>query len=164
MKKLILVLIALSVAFSFVACKSENTEPSGLEGSLEDILDKIYETAELDDSFKRFVEEGLMVQEITEENIKYHLGVEEMEYEEAIASEPIMQPGAYSLCLVRAKEGADIEQMKADIKKNVDPRKWICVGVDEENVIVDNIGDVIFLVMSNTNAQELHQAFLALKD
>ena len=75
-----------------------------------------------------------------------------------------MSPGAYSLCLVRVKEGTDIEQMKKDIKENVDPMKWICVGVDKENVIVDSIDDVIFLVMSNTNAQQMHEAFLALKD
>ncbi|HBN86101.1 MAG TPA: hypothetical protein DDZ89_19925 [Clostridiales bacterium] len=167
MKKLLMVLLALTVVFSFAACKTEgneNKEPSILEGSLEDILAKIYETADLEESDKNFIKEGLQTQEIPADNTKYFLGKEGMEFEEAIASEPIMSPGAYSLCLVRVKEGTDIEQMKKDIKENVDPMKWICVGVDKENVIVDSIDDVIFLVMSNTNAQQMHEAFLALKD
>ncbi|MDI9488487.1 MAG: hypothetical protein QM222_04050, partial [Bacillota bacterium] len=65
--------------------------------------------------------------------------------------------------LVRAKEGADIEKIKTDIKDNVNPMKWVCVGVSEENVIVDSIGDIIFLVMSDNQAQALHNAFLALE-
>jgi hypothetical protein len=42
--------------------------------------------------------------------------------------------------------------------------KWVCVGVDPDNVIVDSIGDVVILIMSDDNAQALHQAFLALQD
>jgi hypothetical protein len=74
-----------------------------------------------------------------------------------------MSTSAYSLCLVRVKDGADIEKMKTDIKDNVDPMKWICVGVDPQNVIVDNIGDVIFLLMSNFETQELYDSFLSLE-
>ena len=57
MKKLLMVLLALTVVFSFAACKTEgneNKEPSILEGSLEDILAKIYETADLEESDKKF--------------------------------------------------------------------------------------------------------------
>lgn len=167
MRKILMVLLALTVVFSFAACKSDNNqnkEPGILEGSLEDILAKIYETADLEGDFKEYIKSGLQTSEIPADNTKYFLGKEGMEFEEAIASEPIMSPGAYSLCLVRVKEGADIEKMKTDIKENVDPRKWICVGVDPENVIVDSIDDVIFLVMSNEQAEALHEAFLALKD
>ena len=61
-----------------------------------------------------------------------------------------------------AKEGADIEQIKTAIKENVDPQKWICVGVDPEKIIVDNIGDIIILIMSDDQGEALHNAFLAL--
>jgi hypothetical protein len=74
-----------------------------------------------------------------------------------------MMPSAYSLCLVRVKEGADVEKIKAEIKENVDPMKWVCVGVDPANIIVDNIGDIIVLIMSDSHAQELHLAFRALE-
>jgi hypothetical protein len=168
MKRLFVLLATFLMIFSFAACGGTSSTPDGdgkgenLEGSLETILNKIYETAQVDDAFKDFIKNGLTTSPITSENIKYHLGLDELDYVEAIASEPMIQPGAYSLCLVRVKEGADIEKIKTDIKKNVDPRKWVCVGVDPNNVIVDNIGDVIFLVMSDDQAKPLHEAFLAL--
>lgn len=178
MKKLLLLLLALTLVFSFVACQSNpaNEDPNdknqdvetggsdNLEGSLEDILDKIYETAEVSDQFKEYMETGLQTTEITAERCEYYLGKEGIEFEEALASEPIMSPSAYELDLVRVKEGADIEQIKKDIKDNVKPMKWICVGVDPENVIVDSIGDLIILIMSDGEANALHDAFISLKN
>ena len=65
---------------------------------------------------------------------------------------------------MRVGEGTDIEQLKQDIKDNVNPQKWVCVGVDPDNIIVDSIGDIVILIMSDTDAQDLHQAFLSLKN
>ena len=169
MKKIKLLLLALILVIGFTACQSNDAGKNpvvnnNLEGSLESILDKIYEKAEVSDSMKDFIKEGLQVTEITAENAGYFLGKENVEFEAAIASEPMMSSSAYSLCLVRVKEGADIEKIKADIKENVDPRKWICVGVDPSNVIVDNIGDVVILIMSDEAGNALHDAFLQLKE
>lgn len=142
-----------------------NTEPADgvLEGSLEGILEKIYETADLSDSFKKYIGEGLQTTEITDERCEYHLGKAGIEFEEAIASVPIMMPSAYELDLVRVKEGADVEEIKKEIKENVDPRKWICVGIDPDNVIVDNIDDIIIVILSDNEGKALHEAFLALE-
>jgi len=35
--------------------------------------------------------------------------------------------------------------------------------VDPENIIVDNIGNVIIIIMSDYEGKALHEAFLALK-
>lgn len=168
MKKIQLIVMTLIMVLSFTACQPKGadagTGSNNLEGSLESILDKIYETADIDDSFKDFIKNGLQTTEIKSEDAAYFLGKEGIEFESAIASEPIMSSSAYSLCLVRVKEGADIEKIKTDIKENVDPRKWICVGVDPDNVIVDNIGDVVILIMSNSDGAALHDAFLNLKE
>ena len=168
MKKLHLILLTLLLVISFTACQSNDAdtnpiENNNLEGSLESILDKIYEKAEVSDPMKDFINEGLLITEITSENASYFLG-KEIEFEEAIASEPIMSTSAYSLCLVRVKEDADIEKIKTDIKNNVDPMKWVCVGVDPSNIIVDNIGDLVILIMSDDAASALHDAFLQLKE
>ncbi|NLJ90278.1 MAG: hypothetical protein GX323_05195 [Clostridiales bacterium] len=167
MKKLFLMTIILVAVISFTGCAKkvgdkETSNSGNLDGSLEDLINEIYATADLDSNFKEYVESGTMLVEVTEENAEYHLGKSDIEYEEALASEPQIQPGAYSLVLVRVKKDADVEAIKNEIKENVNPNKWICVGVAEENVIVDSIGDVIFLVMSDEQAQNLHEAFLAL--
>src|SRR5690554_4373399 len=169
MKKLLVLIVAVVTVFSLVACQSTvSNQPGGsdstsLEGSLEEIMEKIYDTTEVDDNFKEYIKSGLQTEEVTTERTEYFLGKAGIEFESAIASEPIMQPGAYSLVLLRVNEGADVEKIKTDIKENVDPMKWVCVGVQEENIIVDNIGDVVFLVMSDDQAKPLHEAFLALE-
>jgi len=172
MKKLLSFLFALTLVFSLAACKLGNPggQPAGndsqsqnMDGSLEEILEKIYSTAEVSDQFKEFAENGLLTNEITPDRTAYYLGKEDIEFEEAIASEPMMSTSAYTLCLVRVKEGADIEQIKKDIKENVDPMKWVCVGVDPDNIYVENIGDVVILIMSNEEGKALLDAFMALK-
>ena len=168
MKKILLIMLAIITIMGLVACsgtKDNSGKKSGnLEGSLEEIIEKIYETADLEDDFRDYVENGMIPEEVNAERAEYFLGKSDIEFEEALASEPMIQPGAYSLVLVRSKEGADIEKIKTDIKENVNPNKWICVGVSEENIIVDSIGDVIFLVMSDNGAKPLHEAFLALEN
>ena len=74
-----------------------------------------------------------------------------------------MTARAHSVCLVRLEDGADVEKAKAEILENVNPRKWICVGVDPENVKVANIGNLVILVMDNDNAQDFIDSFLALE-
>ena len=142
--------------------ETKESDPEYDENSLEGMLDRIYQTADLSAQFGEFIATGLLVTPITSENAGYHLGKEDIAFESAIASEPMMSTSAYSLCLIRVEEGTDIETVKTEIRDNVDPRKWICVGVDPDNVIVDSVGDVIILIMSDNEGEALHRAFLAL--
>lgn len=166
MKKIVLIVLAAVLALGVTACgtsaDSGNGSGSNLEGDLESILESIYANADLEGYFSEFVEEGLFVQEINADNVEYHLGTSSIEFEKAIASEPVMSTSAYSLCLIRVKEDADIDQVKEDIKNNVDPMKWICVGVDPDNIFVENVGDVIILIMSDEQGDKLLSSFLAL--
>ena len=190
MRKLLLLTLVLFVFVGSSACRSDDTEnpqtetteniqteettentqteettesePEHNENSLESMLDRIYETADISAQFSEFITTGLLVTPITSENAGYHLGKEDIPFESAIASEPMMSASAYSLCLVRVGESTDIETVKNEIRENVDPRKWICVGVDPDNVIVDSVGDVIILIMSDNEGEALHEAFLAL--
>ncbi|HSN65364.1 MAG TPA: hypothetical protein VLS94_01935, partial [Fusibacter sp.] len=101
--------------------------------------------------------------ELTEENEAYYIGTNDVAYTEALASEPMMSSIAHSVVLLRVEEGADIEKIKETIKTKVDPRKWICVGVEAEDVIVDNIGNLVILIMIDDSAL-LHDAFLTLAE
>ncbi|NLW12194.1 MAG: hypothetical protein GX028_09290 [Clostridiaceae bacterium] len=167
MKKLLLTITAIMLTFALAlsaagcAGKDDDKKSGKLEGSLEDILKQIYEKAELSDDFRQWTEEGLLTNEINDENEEYHLGKKGIVFKEAIISEPMMMPSAYALCLIRANEDQDIEALKTEMKDSANPNKWICVGVDEKNVLVDNVGDVVMLVMSDDNAQAIMDAFKA---
>ncbi|MBR5519779.1 MAG: hypothetical protein IKU55_03580 [Clostridia bacterium] len=196
MKKLSILLFALILTFSLVACgekepaatteatteatttatttvtttteatTTEATTPApseNLEGTLEEILTKIYETVDVDADTRAWMQGVLATTEVTPDLSGYFFGVENLDCESAIASEPMMSSVAYSVGLIRVKEGTDVEQLKADILAGVDPVKWLCVSVEPENVIVDNIGDVVILIMNNDLCTALHEAFLALK-
>ncbi|MDR1619471.1 MAG: hypothetical protein LBS18_02235, partial [Clostridiales bacterium] len=124
--------------------------------TLETVMDEIYAGAGVDIP-------SLGTIEITAENETAFLGTSGIKFSEAIASEPMIGAVAYSVCLVRVQPGEDIEKVKQSIKENANPSKWICVNVDESNVIVDSAGDVIILVMTNEYAKSIHDSFVALK-
>jgi uncharacterized protein YcfL len=130
-----------------------NEEVANEELTLEEIIDQIYE--------KSGMEFPMMGKsELTSENMAYMLGVDNFEYLEGVASEPMMSSQAHSIVLFTVEDGADIDQIKTDIKENVDGRKWICVGVEPNNILVDNVGNHIILIMDDAS-EILMDAFLS---
>jgi len=162
MKKVLLLIVAGLMVFSLAGCG--NTEPGEepvetvpqISGTLEEIVEKIY-----NDSGVELPK--TMITELNDENEAYFLGSNDVEYVRAIGSEPMMSSFAHSVVLLRVAEDADIESIETTIKENVDPRKWICVSVEEDQVIVDHVGDVVILIMS-AEADALHDSFLALAE
>jgi len=162
MKRIMMLLLVFTLTFTFTACSQDNSNKKILEGTLEEILTDIYAYEALSDDFKNNTVPSLVIEDVNADNVANYLGKSGIEFKEAIASESNFSIFAYSLVLIRANDGQDIEKLKRDIKENADPQKWICVGVDPSNVIVDNIGDVVILIMSNVETQNLRNAFLAL--
>lgn len=156
MKKFLLLCCIATAMILFAGCGGKNGIPNKeVDGSLTELMDTIYEKAKPDIPMTGTTE-------INDENLPFYLGVEDLDYEEGLACEPLMGSYAHSVVLVRLKENADVEAAKKAIKESVNPRKWICVEVEKQNVIVDNIGNLIILIMSNDRPEELHQAFLNL--
>ena len=122
-------------------CGSKN-----VEGSLEDIMTKLYQDIPQDER------PMLANTKVNEENIEYYLGIKDIKYTEALASEPMMSSIAHSVVLVRVEDNANIEEVKTAIKENVDPRKWLCVGVEKEDLIVKNKGNLVVLIMVEDEA------------
>lgn len=137
MKKIGLFLIFIVSFILFTGCTSGN-----IEGSLEDIMAKVYIDIKEDEKPMY-----LTNTKITDENIEGFLGTKDIEYKEALASESMVGSIAHSVILVRAKDGADIQKLKETIKENIDPRKWICVGVSDDEVIIKNKGDLIIVIV-----------------
>ena len=141
--------------FLVTGCGNKN-----VEGSLEDIMTKLY--AEIPEDNRPG---GLTNMEINDENIESFIGTDDVEYIEAIASESMMGSIAHSVVLIRVKDTSEIEEYKKEILENVNPRKWICVGVEKEEVIVESKGDLIMVVIvqDKDNRDKIAKAFDNLK-
>lgn len=151
MKKILLLLLISMPVLLLTGCGSKN-----VEGNLEDIMTKIYE--DIPDEDRPMM---LMNTSLNDENIENFLGTKDIEYKEALASESATGSIAHSVILVRAKENADVEKIKSKILDSVDPRKWICVGVEDEDVIVKSKGDLIIVIIveDETNRDKLEKGF-----
>ena len=154
-KKILLVIILLVVAVLVTGCGNKN-----IEGSLEDIMAKVY--ADIPEDERPMM---LTNTEVNEENIEYFLGTKDIEYEEALASESGVGSIAHSVVLVRTKKGANVEAIEEKIEKSVNPRKWICVGVEKDDVIVESEGNLIILIMvqDEKTREKLEDSFEKLK-
>lgn len=152
LQKIGIVAITLSICFALAGCGKKE---QNLKGNLSDLMKELYEGAGVKDGDIM----ALNNTEVTKDNLSYYLGVDKLDYKEALASESMVGSIAHSVVLVRMNEGADIEKAKKEIKEKVNPRKWICVGVEPNNVIVESKGDVIVLIMNNEISKKLSESF-----
>ncbi|MFV0517859.1 MAG: hypothetical protein ACK5MV_10740 [Aminipila sp.] len=125
-----------------------------LTGDFQDIITGLYKTAGFSDLKTGFTS-------VTAENMTYYLGVDNLKIKQGLASEPLMSSVAHSVVLIELESGQDVSKAKTAIKNNVDGRKWVCVGVEPEDILVDNIGNFILLVMDE-NSSSIMDAFKAL--
>jgi len=159
MKKWICLVMTGIMMLTLVACGSKK-EDVKLEGNLSDILQQVYDGAELDSGLveaMQYFDQG----EITPEFAETVLGTDDVDFTEGVYSMPMMSAQAYQCVLLRLAEGEDIEEAKQTLLDNADPRKWICV--EAESVVVENVGDVVLFLMSdNATAEAIQESFLAL--
>ena len=164
-KKLLLLLLVCTTMTALTGCGEKN-----IEGELTDIMEKVYEkmyadVSEEDRPMLMTTDALNPFEDATEEDVKgqieYAIGTSEIEYEEIVFSEPPMSSIAYSVALVRMKDGSDIEAAKEELREKSDPRKWICVEVPKEDVIVKSKGDLIILIMveNETLREKIEEGF-----
>ena len=164
MKKIVSVVLALSLMLSLAACggkKAEETQAPALsvEGTMEELLNKTVE--------QRPVEfmGGVIPVDLTDSSedglwaIKSYTGLDSAEnITEAAAFEPMMGSLAFSMVLVRVAEGADAKTVAEAMKSGIDTRKWICVEADDLKVA--GFGDVVMLIMVNSDSEMTAQSFV----
>lgn len=160
MKKILMLFMIAVLAVGAVACGNNSSgqgDSSGpVEGSLQEIMDKVY--AGVQQELPEMMETVLEA-----DNMVYFLGSDKIDLVEGLASEPMMSSIAHSVVLLRLKEGAEVDAIMETIRTSVDPRKWICVGVEEDQVIVDNIENLVILIMDE-EAGTFHESFLKLSE
>ena len=156
MKKTLICIAALMAALAMApGCKRNVQTDEPFAGmSTAEIVDKLYEALPATVELPR-----LSSTEITAENAAYYVGTDDVAFTEGTASEPLINAIAYSVCVLRLADAEDSADVQAKIKQNADPRKWICVGVEDSDVIVDGAGDVVILIMAE-GSKTIHEAFL----
>lgn len=166
MKKIICILLALSMMFAFAACGGNGettettTEPAAeaveLTGTLEEIAAQIYANAT---TIEMMLMDPMEIDLADVEVAGSYIGVSSTDsIERAVFSEPMIGSIAYSMCLVKAKDGADVEALKNEILEGVNYRKWICVAA--EKVLVTNCGNTIMMIMADENiVDDVYNAF-----
>lgn len=150
MKKILTLLLTTLLALSFTGCitrveTSETKEPE-ISGSLDEIMSQIYAGVD-------FELPMTATTPLTSENVEYFLGSSAVEYTEGLGSEPMISSIAHSIVLLRVPDTADIPNLMATIKANVDGRKWICVGVEDNQILVENVGTLVILIMDEKSDQ-----------
>ena len=145
-------------------CGGGAAEPPKLTGSCEEILNEVYEKAELDEGLREAMETGYYETAAIDEGMKeYFLGTNEVEYTDSVCSVPMMSSTAYQCVILRVPEGTDVVKTKQLLLDNADPRKWICV--EAESVVVESVGDVILYLMADqATADAVKDAFLSLSE
>lgn len=162
-KKWISVAMILVFAGMLMACgvsKAEDEQKGSaipFEGDLTKIMSAIYENSGIEEL------PNLVNTELSTENIAYYVGTDQVTFEAGLASEPMINAIAHSIVLIKVEDGTDIEQAKETIKSTVDPRKWICVGVEEDKIVVDNIGNLIIVILDE-QSEKFHDAFKGLSE
>lgn len=146
--------------FVLAGCGKNTESTDGLSGSCEEILQKVYDTADLDASFRdslQYYETGAL----SADNCEYMLGTTDVSYSDSVYSVPMMSSVPYQCVILRLSEGEDVTAVKETLSQNANPAKWICV--EAESIAVENVGDVVLAVMGDTDIVDaVKNAFLAL--
>jgi len=142
-KKIIWTIVAVLVVVAVVAVVflKPKTE-ANVEGTLEEIMAKVYEGIPAENL------PMLGQMPIDTEGVEYYLGTKDVSFKEALVSEPMIGSIPHSVVLVRLNDAKDADAAVTKIKENANPRKWICV--EASNVVVKSKGDLVILIMSDT--------------
>ena len=166
MKKLLsFVICATSLMACLTGCFGNNsTGGKNVEGNLEDLMQKILDN--VDSSVELPMTMGeVLTQQGTQfnENVAYFIGADDIPFIEGYVAEPAFGAIPLSIVLLRMEKDANIDEAMSRMKSGIDPAKWICAFVDPSDIIVDNIGDLVILIMS-AHSKEIHAAFLKLAE
>ena len=141
------VLAIAAVAVFFLSGKTVKN----VEGTLEELMTKVY---------ANISEDNLPMMlgniEVNSENVEGFLGTTEVNYKEALASESMVGSIAHSVVLVRMNHAKEAAAAVETIKAKVNPRKWICV--EASNVVVKNKGDLVVIIMSDSEMTSENEA------
>lgn len=168
MKKSLIFICTIMICFLLVGCGSKDTKKEdnkkdnkdqtsqNISGNLSDIVKKLYEG--IPENQMPSLADPVVLDKETFVNFAF---VDNVKYKEAVVSEPVIGAIAHSVVLIRLEDAKDASKVVEDIKKNANPRKWVCV--EAEHTYVLSKGDLVVLIMSNEHADKIKENFENLK-
>lgn len=154
----ILVVVAMAVVLLVNSKPKTNLPSIKSNEDLSALVDNIYDGLEIEMP-------KVETQEIditSNDMVQYLTGLEngnDLEY--AVVSEPLISSQAYSLVLVKVKDGVDANEVAKKMNENINLAKWICVSA--ERAYVTSSGNVVCLVMSSEElAKPIYEKFKTL--
>ena len=182
MKKLIAMLLALSMVFGMAACgatENKETEPAteAATEATEAVTEEVTEEAAEEEAVIELSAMETLLNAIVEiqpvefmgmampvdladvDAVKYFTGLASAEsVREAAVFEPMIGSIAFSMVAVQVAEGADAEAVAEAMKAGIDTRKWICVEAND--LLTATSGDIALLVMVDSNNGLTAQSFI----
>lgn len=164
MKKILSVILIFAMAASLLAgCGGKKdpaqTAPANLEGSMEQLLEKVLQEQPVEFDGATTV---LDLSDTSEQGLwalKSFTGLDSAEtITDAAAFEPMINAMAFSMVMVRTAEDADPKTVAEAMKAGIDTRKWICVEADDLKVA--GFGDVVLLIMVDSSSDYKAQSFV----
>ena len=167
MKKMVSMLLALTLVLGLTACGGNNTPATetpteaavSVEGTMEELVNKVMEEQPVE-----FMG-GLMPVDLTDTSedglwaIKSFTGLDNAEQISDVAVfEPMMGSLPFSLVMVRVNADASVGSVAETMKNNIDQRKWICVEADDLQVV--SYADVVMLIMVGSDTGLTSQAYV----
>ena len=186
MKKLIAMLLALTMVFAMAACgatENKETEPAteatteATEAVTEEVTEEATEEVVEDEFVVELSAMETLLNSIVEiqpvefmgmaapvdltdaDAVLYMTGLESVEgVTEAASFEPMIGSIPFSMVAVQVAEGADAEAVAEAMKNGIDTRKWICVETNDLMVVTHE--NVVLLVMVNSDNGFTAQSFV----
>ena len=144
-KSVLLVTVAAVLLLSASCGKKATNTQKGPEGSLPDIIEKIYTKKDMGEMALATITQEMM--DFTDpEVLKMYTGTDDTSAIKEIAvSEAMVGAIPYSLVLARVNDESKATEVAQTMFDNIDTRKWLCVEADDLKVAV--CGDAVMLIM-----------------
>lgn len=160
---IVVIAIIAVVAIVIMNMNSKSKTNIGQINTAEDltaVINKIYE-GQPKDTIPPSVQSQII--DVTdEETVKYVTGLETAkDIDFVVSSEPMISSQAYSLVLVKVKDGVNANEVAKTMSENINTSKWICITA--EKLYATSSGNVVCLVMSNEKtAKSVYEKFKTL--
>ncbi len=167
MKKLLCAILALTMLLSLAACgtkdnggaSTETTAPANLEGTVEELLNRIVEKQPVDFDGETTVIDLTDTSDEGTWRFESTTGLSDpAKLKEAAAFEPLMGSMAFSMVMVRVADAVEPQEIAQAMKEGINPRKWVCVEADDMKVA--GCGDVVMLIMLSSEMDLTAQDFV----